>query len=112
MEEIVTINLDNEMDLILSHRRTMKLVELCGLSMSAQTTFATAVSEVARVAISHGKNSHLTLNIDSLERNKKVIAAIIYDKVDLEKQNSEAFIYAKRLMGALDVSGEEGWFKY
>src|SRR5689334_8872321 len=112
MEEIVTINLDNEMDLILSHMRTMKLIELCGLTMSAQTTFATAVSEVARVAISHGKNSYLTLNINSLERNKKEIAAIIYDRVDLEKQNSEAFIYAKRLMGALNVSVKDGWHQY
>ena len=53
MEEIIRINLDNEMDLIIVHKRTMRLAELCGLSIASQTTFATAVSEVARLAISY-----------------------------------------------------------
>lgn len=59
MEEIIRINLDNEMDLIIVHKRTMRLAELCGLSVASQTTFATAVSEVARLAISYGINLSL-----------------------------------------------------
>ncbi len=101
MIEIVRINLDNEMDLILAHKRTMKLSELCGLGIPAQTTFATAVSEIARCAISFGKKSHLVLSIDTIKINKKEILATVYDAIDLSAENSEAFSYAKRLMGNL-----------
>jgi len=102
--EIAKINLDNEMDLILAHKRTMKLAELCGLSVSAQTTFATAVSEISRCAISIGKNSKLVLSIHSPRVNKKEILASVFDSVDLCSQNSEAISYAKRLMGDIHSS--------
>jgi hypothetical protein len=41
----------------------MKLAELAGLSLSAQTTFATAVSEVSRIAIESEKGGCLVLNV-------------------------------------------------
>ncbi|MCO6149662.1 ATP-binding protein [Flavobacterium sp. NRK1] len=97
MKEIVHIGLDNEMDLILAHKRAIKLAELCGLISSAQTRFATAVSEIARCSISNGKNSYLILGISFLSGGKKDITAIIYDDVDLEKANPEAYAYASKL---------------
>ncbi|RDI14569.1 ATP-binding protein [Flavobacterium sp. AG291] len=97
MEEIVRINLDNEMDLIMAHKRTMKLAELCGLMLSAQTRFATAVSEIARCSIAYGENSNLKLGITFLSGGKKEITAVITDGVDLEKCNPEAYAYASRL---------------
>lgn len=97
MKEIVRISLDNEMDLILAHKRAMKLAELCGLISSAQTRFATAVSEIARCSISNGENSYLTLGISFLSGGKKEITAIIHDDVDLEKGNPEAYAYASKL---------------
>jgi hypothetical protein len=51
MHELTKVTLENEMDLILAHRRSMKLGEMAGLSLQAQTTFATAVSEISRTAI-------------------------------------------------------------
>ncbi len=104
MEEIIRINLDNEMDLIIVHKRTMRLVELCGLSIAAQTTFATAVSEIARIAISYGDKSYIILGINSLRLNQKEIVATIHDKVDLKAINSEAYSYAKRLLGDIETS--------
>ena len=59
MHELARVTLDNEMDLILAHKRSMKLAEVAGLSLSAQTTFATAVSEVARNTIETGKSGCL-----------------------------------------------------
>ena len=101
MKEIVKINLDNEMDLILTHKRSMKIAELCGLSTAAQTIFATAVSEIARCSISQGKDSHLILGIDFLKGGKKDITAIIYDRVDLSVASSQPFDYVRRLLGDL-----------
>ena len=64
MHEIARVTLENEMDLILAHKRSMKLAEVAGLSLSAQTTFATAVSEVSRTTIETGKKGCLVLSVD------------------------------------------------
>ena len=63
MHKLAKVTLENEMDLVLAHKRSMKLAEIAGLSLSAQTTFATAVSEISRNTIDHGKNGCLTLGI-------------------------------------------------
>ena len=46
MHEIAKVILENEMDLILVHRRSMKLAELAGLSLSAQTRSEEHTSEL------------------------------------------------------------------
>lgn len=91
------------MDLILAHKRAMKLCELSGLSLLVQTSLATAVSEIARCAIEHGKNSILVLAIDT-EKNKKVLKAIIRDPNDFSSQCLEAAVYAKRLVNDVTVT--------
>lgn len=111
MKEIVRINLDNEMDLILAHKRTMKLAEMCGLIASTQTRFATAVSEIARCAISNGEKSHLVLSIDSLSGGKKDITAAIYDNIDLAACNPDAFSYASRLSKDIENRQENGIYE-
>lgn len=91
------------MDLILAHKRTMKICELSGLSLVNQTSLATAVSEIARCAIEYGKNANLTLGIDS-EKTKKYIKAVITDLEDFSLQCTEAANYAKRLVGDVTVN--------
>jgi PAS domain S-box-containing protein len=98
------------MDLILAHRRAMKLAELCGLILSSQTKFATAVSEIARCSIANGKESVLVLGIGFLRGGKKEITAIINDKVNLQDTNPEAFDYALRLVKNLETSVVDGIF--
>lgn len=107
MKEIVRISLDNEMDLILAHKKTMKLSELCGLSASLQTRFATAVSEVARCAIANGEDSYLNLALHSMPGGKKEIVGVLYDKVDLTKCSPEAFSYAKRIITDVTTKFED-----
>ncbi len=97
--EIVKINLENEMDLILSHKRSMKLAELCGLSVLVQTSFATAVSEIARCVIgSETIKPVLTLSIVISKSNKKELIATVTSEKDFEKNYREAVKYAKRLV--------------
>ena len=76
MHELARVTLDNEMDLILAHKRSMKLAEVAGLSLSAQTTFATAVSEVARNTIETGKSGCLVLGVESDQRDKYIVASV------------------------------------
>ncbi|MBD3581877.1 PAS domain-containing sensor histidine kinase [Flavobacterium selenitireducens] len=112
MIEIVRIDLDNEMDLILAHKRAMKLLELCGIGLSAQTTFATAVSEIARCSIGDGLESSLSLGIQVSGRSRKDVVAIIKDKVNLKKLRPNPFRYAERLSGGITDEQKDGFFTY
>lgn len=102
MKEIIKINLDNEMDLILAHKRCMKIAEMCGMPSSFQTRFSTAVSEVARCAIAKGKDSLLVLGINIVKVTKKEIVAIITDAEDLKTCSPEAFNYASKISGQIE----------
>ena len=104
MKEIIKINLDNEMDLILAHRRSIKIAELCGLPSAAQTRFSTAVSEIARCSISQGDHSVLSLGIEFSSARQRLIVATLSDKVDLRNCNPEAFAYASKLSETMDYS--------
>jgi hypothetical protein len=97
MREIVKINLENEMDLILANRRTMKLAELCGLSLTVQTALATAVSEIARCALSKSKSTFLHLGILTLSPLKKQVSVVVCNTAE-SCANREAISYAKRLI--------------
>lgn len=105
MHEIAKVTLENEMDLVLAHKRSMKLAEIAGLSLPGQTTFATAVSEVARNTIGHGKNGCLTLGIS--DDKKRAIVACIKDDNLQDKQNIEGLTYAKRLVDRLNILSEQ-----
>jgi PAS domain S-box-containing protein len=102
MKEIVCVKLENEMDLILAHKRSMKLCELMGFSLITQTSIATAVSEIARYAIEFGKNAELKLGVD-LSAGKKVLLAVIRDHRDFTGKSMEAVQYAKRLLDDIEV---------
>lgn len=104
MKEIVKINLDNEMDLILAHKRSMKIAEMCGMPVPSQTRFSTAVSEVARCSIANGKNSVLVLGINIIRASHKEILAVLTDKVDLKKCNPEAYKYAAKISGKIEYN--------
>src|SRR5918993_2455944 len=106
MIEIFRITLNNEMDLILAHRRSMKLAELSGLSLSSQTTFATAVSEVLRSAIENRKVSLLVLSIDNSKSKEKFIVAAISNN-DHTLAQSEGFEQAKKLVNTFYISKVE-----
>ncbi|MBO9204567.1 MULTISPECIES: ATP-binding protein [Niastella] len=105
MEDIAKVVLENEMDLIIAHKRSMKLAELLGLSLSAQTSFATAVSEVARNTIENGKSGYLVLGVDGNKVNKQIqfiVASIKNGKNS--GTNLNGLEYAKKLVNKFSVS--------
>ena len=63
MKEIVCVNLENDMDLVLAHKRAMKLCELTGFSVIAQNSNSTAITENARCYIEFGKKAELKMCI-------------------------------------------------
>ncbi|RFM26874.1 sensor histidine kinase [Deminuibacter soli] len=108
MKQIARITLQNEMDLVLAHRRSMKLAELAGLSLSAQTTFATAVAEVARNIIEDGENGSLLLGVRvTAQQAQYLVATILDSRPDLSLQK-QGIYYARKLVNLfnLTTSGE------
>jgi PAS domain S-box-containing protein len=103
MQELARVTLQNEMDLILAHKRSMKLAELAGLSLSAQTTFATAVSEVSRITIESERGGCLILQVETDGRDKYIVARL-QDEVFNENKEHEGLAYAKRLVNKYNVS--------
>lgn len=103
MYEIARVTLENEMDLILAHKRSMKLAELAGLSLAAQTTFATAVSEVSRSTIDTGKSGCLILNFHFEQKKRYIVACLKNEETDASNFN-KGLEYAKRLVEKYNVS--------
>jgi PAS domain S-box-containing protein len=106
MKQIVSVKLDNEMDVILAHKRAMKLVELSGCSLVVQTSIATAVCEISRCAIEYGKDAVATFFIESLG-GRKFFRTEVTDENDFLVKNDEAVIYARRLVGDVQVARKQ-----
>lgn len=108
MHDIAKVTLQNEMDLILAHKRSMRLAELAGLSLSAQTTFATAVSEVARTCLESGKISYLILCVNTDQRDKYIVACLKNEQLNSNKSR-EGLEHAKKLVNKYNIftSGAE-----
>lgn len=109
MKEIVRVGLENELDLILANKRMMKLAELCGLSITLQTTLATAVSEISRCALSMSNNTSIKLGITTLPSNKKQISAVVCNTIE-SCVDTEAIGFAKRLIEEVQVIKRDGSF--
>jgi len=111
MQEITRITLETDMDLVLVHKRIMKLGELAGLSLASQTTFATAVSEVSRHVIEYGYNAVLILAIrsDIKDPEQYLIAKVLDGNPNLTEKINENLVYARRLVDRFSLErGDKG----
>lgn len=107
MTEIISITLENEMDLVLAYKRSMRLGERIGLTLATQTAFATAVSEVARVVIEHTNAGVLQLGIHGTHPKFNLGAAIVFDREAELSQNHEGLFYAKKLIPEFSYKSSE-----
>lgn len=106
MKEVVQLQLENDMDLMLAHKRSMKLAELCGLSHIIQTYFATAVSEIARQV--RNSDAVLALGLQELKQNRKEMQASIVVGMPFSEEFQGAVQYAKRLVSDIEIVKHPG----
>lgn len=104
MEQIVDLSLENEMDLVLAHRRSLHVGEQLGLTVATRTTFATAVSEVARTVIEYTDNGILNIVISGTFPRYSIQAIIVFNSEQLFKVTDEGFFYAKKLLPDFNFS--------
>jgi signal transduction histidine kinase len=107
MYEITRLNLENEMDLVLAHKRSIRLGETLHLSVSNQTTFTTAISECCRVVLEKADGGVLFVYI--VEENDRYMlqATIRCNYPGLEAPGAGALDYAKKLVSYLEIYLED-----
>ncbi|MBC7552846.1 MAG: PAS domain-containing protein [Taibaiella sp.] len=97
--EILKILLNNEMDLTQTHKQCVRLAEFTGHSLSSQTSFATAVSEVSRNIIGMDPAASISLKVEMQnDRAKYLIAVIQNNKTHYQPTRDEGYSYAKKLV--------------
>lgn len=104
MTELAAITLENEMDLILAYKRSIRVCELLGLTISTQTAFATAVSEVCREVIDKAVEGKATLGAAQEDGRFQVIAHIKGHNGEPFDKGSGGLEYARKLVPVLEFS--------
>lgn len=107
MINVVEISLENEMDLVLAHKRTMKVAEKLGLTVATQTTFATAVSEISRTIIEHTDDGLLTVGLDQNKQRYSLNATITFDSTIKFTNDDDGFYYAQKLVPEFNLMQTE-----
>lgn len=108
MNQLVQVSVENEMDLILAYKKSIKAAELLGLSISTQTAFATAVSEVCREVIDKTHDGLASIEIHN-DGERLSLAAVITYKESPGMGNLEGGMqYARKLIPVFNSSVSNG----
>jgi len=98
MIQLVQVSLENEMDLTMAYKRSIKAAELLGLSLSTQTSFATAVSEVCREVIDKTHEGTASIEVHIEGERYSLAAVITYREVTGMESLQGGIQYAKKLI--------------
>ncbi|WCT10713.1 sensor histidine kinase [Mucilaginibacter jinjuensis] len=107
MIKVVLISLENEMDLVLAHKRSMRVAEKLGLTLATQTTFATAVSEIARTVIEHTDDGLLAIGLEQNQTRYSLMATVAFDSSIRFTNGDAGFYYAQKLVPEFELSETE-----
>ena len=106
--EVTRLNLENEMDLVLVHKRSIRLGELLNLSVSSQTSFTTAISECCREVIEKTGSGLLIIQLETEDNKYYLSATIRYKDLGATRAGRPgALDYAKRLVPDFTISSDE-----
>ncbi|HET6256013.1 MAG TPA: sensor histidine kinase [Puia sp.] len=106
--EITRLTLENEMDVVLGHKRSIRLGEMLNLSIASQTSFTTAISECCREVLDRTGSGLLIVQIMQEPGKSWLAATIRYkDPGNDHPSNYGALDYAKRLVTHFSVYREE-----
>ena len=102
--QLIQVALENEMDLTLAYKRSIKAAELLGLSRSTQTAFATAISEVCREVIDKTLEGLLIIEVQPEGERLNLAALITYKETEGMPSLREGLQHAQKLVPVVDFS--------
>jgi signal transduction histidine kinase len=103
MIRLAEVTLENEMDVVLSGQKFLKITELLHLNLSTRSIFASAISEVVRVMTEHTDNGILSIGIHEVDRRYKLTCQVSYPATE-ETIDPGHFVYAKKLVPFFETS--------
>jgi signal transduction histidine kinase len=74
--QIIKFSINNELDIVLAHRRAIQLCELTGISLSDKTRFTTAISEICRNCLEFAKEGDIAFSIEEANNNYSIEGVI------------------------------------
>ncbi len=99
MTEISRISLENEMDIVVAHKRMLGVGQFFSLLLSTQTTIATAVAEISRVVIDRTDSGWLSIGMEKTGAGKFSLSARISFPPDTEiRLSDDGLKYAQLLV--------------
>ena len=105
--EITRLNMENEMDLVLAHKRSIRLGESLKLSISNQTTFTTAISECCREVIEKAGAGVLSIQIIKENDRYTLQAVVRYKDPGNNLSGRTTLDYARRLVNQLRIYSDD-----
>lgn len=106
MFELITLTLENEMDLVLAQKKASKLSEVLKLSLSTQATFVTAIAELSRVVIDFTDNGVLTLGLIQTANRYSLSGIIKYIGIGGAVIPEGSYFYARKLVPSFQITRE------
>ncbi len=108
MIQLLQVSVENEMDLTLAYKKSIKSAELMGLSISTQTSFATAISEVCREIIDKTHEGLLSIEIHQQAERYTIAAVITYTESAAIGSLEAGLQYARKLVPQFNFSVVNG----
>ena len=88
MTEITQVSLENEMDIVVAHKRMISVAQFFFLALSTQATIATATAEISRVVIDKTDSGWLSIGMERINGKFSLIGRINFPS-DIDIQPSE-----------------------
>lgn len=108
MTEITRISLENEMDIVVAHKRMVGVAQFFSLLVSTQTTLATAVAEVCRVIIDKTDQGWLSI-FTSKDNGKYSLGGQVTWPADIPvKDTEDGLRYAQLLVPDFQLDHKTG----
>src|SRR3569833_2076397 len=105
--EITRLNIENEMDLVVAHKRSIRLGDSLNLSISNQTTFTTAISECCREVIEKAGAGILIIQVAKEDDRYCLQAIVRYKDPGNNLSGRSTLDYAKKLVNQLRVYADD-----
>ncbi|MBS1603265.1 MAG: HAMP domain-containing histidine kinase [Bacteroidetes bacterium] len=98
MTEITRVSLENEMDIVIAHKRMISVAQFFYLSLSTQSTIATSVAEISRVVIDRTDSGWLSIGMEKKGAKYMLTGRISYPPgIDISS-SEEGLKYAQVLV--------------
>ena len=98
MTEISRISLENEMDIVVAHKRMLGVAQFFSLLISTQASIAAAIAEITRVVIDRTDSGWLSISMDDAGGKYSLVGSVSFPPDIGIRPSDEGLKYAQMLV--------------